>query len=84
VLVGLVAFGGQGSGMNGAVVALGTFRWHRRGVRRWGALVPGGRCRDHLHRGPSMLTTVGAEHLVGFPTIGRSTFTRRGRARVLW
>jgi hypothetical protein len=82
LLAGLVALGGRDSGTNGAVVALGLFggvaamcvgfaRWFREeGV----AITTAER--------PSPFTAEGAEHLVGFPTIGRSTFTKRGRARV--
>lgn len=82
LLVVLVAFAGQGSGADGGLVAFGLFggvfaacvgtaRWFREdGVTITQAPAP------------SPFTPDGAEHLVGFPTVGGSTFTKRGRARV--
>ena len=82
LVAGLVAFGGQGSGMNGAVVAFGSFGGIAAtciGLARW--FREDGVAITSAER-PSLFMVEGAEHLVGFPTIGGSTFTKRGRARI--
>jgi hypothetical protein len=82
LLAGLIAFAGQGSGVNGAAVALGLFGGIAAvcvGLARW--FREDGVAITSAER-PSPFSAEGAEHLVGFPTIGRSTFTKRGRARI--